>query len=96
MKQERIDIEQARRAIGLRLVTLSMVPSPWSEALKGILHIKQLPHARVAHVFDRRRRPSRTGAGRIAFPLSPGTTSVRSLGGSISSTWLSGWRRRLA
>jgi hypothetical protein len=51
MKPERIDIEQARRASGLRIVTLAYVPSPWGEALKGILHIKQLPHARVGHVF---------------------------------------------
>ncbi len=51
MKSERIDIEQARHASGLRIVTLAYVPSPWGEALKGILHIKQLPHARVGHVF---------------------------------------------
>ena len=51
MKAERIDIEQARHASGLRIVTIANVPSPWGEALKGILHIKQLPHARVSHVF---------------------------------------------
>ncbi len=51
MKPEKIDIEQARRASGLRIVTLANIPSPWGEALKGILHIKQLPHARVSHVF---------------------------------------------
>jgi len=51
VKAEKIDIEQARRASGLRIVTLALVPSPWGEALKGILHIKQLPHARVSHVF---------------------------------------------
>jgi len=51
MNPERIDIEQARRASGLRIITLAYVPSPWGEALKGILHIKQLPHARVGHVF---------------------------------------------
>jgi glutathione S-transferase len=51
MKPDRIDIEQARHAPGLRVVTLAMIPSPWGEALKGILHIKQIPHARVGHVF---------------------------------------------
>ena len=51
MKPEKIDLEQARRASGLRIVTLAHVPSPWGEALKGILYIKQLPHARVSHAF---------------------------------------------
>ncbi len=51
MKVERISIEQARESGGLRIVTLAQVPSPWGEALKGILHVKQLPHARVGHVF---------------------------------------------
>ncbi|MGA8644570.1 hypothetical protein [Candidatus Binatus sp.] len=69
MKQERIDIEQARRAIGLRLVTLSMVPSPWSEALKGILHIKQLPHARVAHVFGSPTQTLQDWSGQDSFPV---------------------------
>ncbi len=51
MKAEKITIEQARKASGLRIVTLAMIPSPWGEALKGILHIKQMPHARVGHMF---------------------------------------------
>jgi hypothetical protein len=40
MNVERIDIDQARHASGLRIVTLARIPSPWGEALKGILHIK--------------------------------------------------------
>jgi len=67
MKPERTDIEQARRATGLRIVTLAHVPSPWGEALKGILHIKQLPHARVGHVFGS--QTLREWTGQDSFPV---------------------------
>ncbi len=35
-----VDLEQARSAAGVRLVTLANVPSPWAEAAKGLLHVK--------------------------------------------------------
>lgn len=38
-----VDFEQARDASGLRMVVVTGVPSPWGEAAKGILHIKQIP-----------------------------------------------------
>ena len=69
MKPERIDIEQARRASGLRIVTLAIVPSPWGEALKGILHIKQLPHARVGHVFGSPTTTLQEWSGQDSFPI---------------------------
>jgi glutathione S-transferase len=69
MKPERIDIEQARRASGLRIVTLANIPSPWGEALKGILHIKQLPHARVAHVFGSPNTTLQEWSGQDSFPV---------------------------
>ena len=69
MKPERIDIEQARRASGLRIVTLAMVPSPWGEALKGILYIKQLPHARVGHMFGSPTTTLQEWSGQDSFPI---------------------------
>src|SRR5258708_38322851 len=69
MKPERIDIEQVRRASGLRIVTLASVPSPWGEALKGILHIKQLPHARVGHVFGSPTTTLQEWSGQDSFPV---------------------------
>jgi glutathione S-transferase len=42
-----VDLETARRAPGLRLVVLARVPSPWSEAAKGIFHIKRIPFLAV-------------------------------------------------
>jgi len=69
MKPERIDIEQARRAGGLRIVTLAHLPSPWGEALKGILHIKQLPHARVSHPFGTQTQTLLEWTGQDSFPV---------------------------
>ena len=43
MPFEYIDLETARGASGLRMVVVSGVPSPWGEAAKGILHVKNIP-----------------------------------------------------
>ena len=44
-----VDVETARAARGLRLIVASSLPSPWSEAAKGIFHVKQLPVSVVAY-----------------------------------------------
>ena len=41
---EFVSVEEARRRPGLRMVTVGMVPSPWGEAAKGILHHKNVPY----------------------------------------------------
>jgi glutathione S-transferase len=38
-----VDLETARTARGVRLVVASGIPSPWSEAAKGIFRIKRAP-----------------------------------------------------
>lgn len=43
MPIEYMEFEKAREAQGLRMVVVSGVPSPWGEAAKGILHVKQIP-----------------------------------------------------
>ena len=43
MPIEYVEFERARAADGLRMVVVVGVPSPWSEAAKGILHLKQIP-----------------------------------------------------
>ncbi|MDB4933156.1 MAG: hypothetical protein JWP87_128 [Labilithrix sp.] len=35
-----VALEEARTATGMKLVVAASVPSPWSEAAKGILHVK--------------------------------------------------------
>ncbi len=37
------EFAEARAAGGLRMVVVTGVPSPWGEAAKGILHLKQIP-----------------------------------------------------
>lgn len=38
-----VDLETARAARGLRLVLAAGIPSPWSEAAKGIFRVKDVP-----------------------------------------------------
>lgn len=42
MPVEYVEFEEARASSGLRMVVVSSVPSPWTEAAKGILHVKQI------------------------------------------------------
>lgn len=42
MPVEYIEFEPARAANGLRMTVVSGVPSPWGEAAKGILHVKEI------------------------------------------------------
>jgi len=42
-----VDFEQAKAQQGLRMVVVPGIPSPWAEAAKGILHVKNIPWAAV-------------------------------------------------
>jgi glutathione S-transferase len=44
---EYIEVEQAIAMQGLRVVLTPSVPGPWTEAAKGILHVKQIPYIKV-------------------------------------------------
>ena len=45
---EYISVDEARKMSGLRVVLTPGVPGPWSESIKGILHVKKIPYVRVA------------------------------------------------
>jgi glutathione S-transferase len=47
-----ISVEEAMKRGGLRMVVVGNVPSPWGEAAKGILHIKEIEWAAVRLVYD--------------------------------------------
>lgn len=47
MPVEFVNFEEARDRKGLRLVVVPGVPSPWGEAAKGLLHVKQIPYVAV-------------------------------------------------
>jgi glutathione S-transferase len=42
-----IEVEQAIGMQGLRVVLTPSVPGPWTEAAKGILHVKKIPYVKV-------------------------------------------------
>jgi len=44
---EYLNVEDARKLSGLRVVLSPSVPGPWSEAAKGILYVKKIPYVRV-------------------------------------------------
>ena len=44
-----VDFEAARERSGLRMIVVPGVPSPWGEAAKGILHLKELDYVAVRH-----------------------------------------------
>jgi glutathione S-transferase len=46
---EYVEVEQALTMPGLRVTLPPGIPGPWGEAVKGILHVKQLPYIKVRH-----------------------------------------------
>jgi len=55
-----VDLEEARAATGLRVVTASGVPSPWSQSALGAFDIKGLDYLAV-----RFRRREVSGGARV-------------------------------
>lgn len=47
-----LSVEEAMASRGLRMVVVGGIPSPWSEAAKGILHVKKIPWTGVRLVYD--------------------------------------------
>lgn len=47
-----VSVEEAIAAPGLRMVVVGGLPSPWSEAAKGILHVKRIPWTAVRLAYD--------------------------------------------
>lgn len=47
-----ISVQEAVASRGLRMVVVGRIPSPWSEAAKGIFHVKGIPWQAVRLVYD--------------------------------------------
>jgi glutathione S-transferase len=47
-----VSVEEAIAIPGLRMVVVGRVPSPWSEAAKGIFHVKRIPWTAVRLAYD--------------------------------------------
>ena len=52
MPFEYVSVDEAMKRRGLRMVVVGDGPSPWSEAAKGILHIKGIEWVAVRLVYD--------------------------------------------
>jgi glutathione S-transferase len=52
MSFQYVDVESAINRRGLRMVVVGSVPSPWTEAAKGIFHIKRIDWVAVRLVYD--------------------------------------------
>lgn len=52
-----VEVEQAVGMPGLRVVLSPGVPGPWSEAAKGILHVKKIPYTKVRQEVGRENQP---------------------------------------
>jgi glutathione S-transferase len=62
-----VDFEEAKARDGLRMVVVPGVPSPWGEAAKGILHVKQIPWLAVR--LDQRNAALVEWAGERSGPV---------------------------
>ena len=61
MTFEYVDVETAKSASGTRLVINALVPSPWSEAMKGLFVVAQLPALAVRRALDTKAIDAWTG-----------------------------------
>jgi glutathione S-transferase len=64
---EYADVEDAIARDGLRMVVLSGVPSSWTEAAKGLFHIKRIPWVAVRLVYDN--EALKAWAGQLSAPV---------------------------
>jgi len=63
-----VSIGEARELPGLRLLVLQGVPSPWSQAAKAILRVKQLPYTLVHRSAEDAPGALEAWTGQASFP----------------------------
>lgn len=68
MSNEYKSIAEAREMKGLRLLTLRGLPSPWSQAARGIFYVKKLDPIKVELAEGEPRESLREWTGQDAFP----------------------------
>lgn len=64
-----ISITEARNLPGMRLVLLPGLPSPWSQAAKGIFEVKKIPYLRVHQLDEDPPELLRDWTGQESFPV---------------------------
>jgi hypothetical protein len=66
---EYVDVETAKAAKGTRLVVNALVPSPWSEAMKGLFVLAKLPALVVRRSMDATAVDAWTGVDNVPAVL---------------------------
>jgi glutathione S-transferase len=64
-----VEVEKAVEMDGLRVVLSPGVPGPWSEAAKGILHVKRLPYVKVRQELGGENLPLRQWSAQTTAPV---------------------------
>jgi glutathione S-transferase len=62
---EYVDVATARKAPGVRIVVSGLVPSPWSEAAKGLFQIAKIPVLAVRRMRDAAELTAWTGVDNV-------------------------------
>lgn len=65
MSLEFVDLDAARSAAGVRLVVSGLVPSPWSEAAKGLFRVGGVPVVAVRRMRDATELTAWTGIDNV-------------------------------
>lgn len=63
-----VPISEARDLPGLRLLVIEGVPSPWTQAAKGILHVKNVPYTLVRRTREDGPTALEDWTGQASFP----------------------------
>src|SRR5208282_555635 len=64
-----IEVDDAIGMSGLRVVLTPGVPGPWSEAAKGILHVKKIPYVKVRQELGGPNLPLRRWSAQTTAPV---------------------------
>ncbi len=64
-----VDLDTARGARGVRMAAASALPSPWTEAAKGLFHVKQIPVQAVRFLRVTPELKAWTGADNVPVVL---------------------------
>lgn len=64
-----VSLTEARALPGLRLLALGGVPSPWSQAAKGIFHVKKLAHTLAQPTADDAPGTLEAWTGQASYPV---------------------------
>jgi len=86
---EYVELETARAASGLRIVVPGAIPSPWSEAVKGLLRLAELPALAVRMSLNKNQKDVQAWTGVDNVPIvlhagEPARTSWAAITGLVA------------